>query len=51
MTMREAVLILIDVAFFAYIWVILFLIDRFIIDVACVAYTKRKRQREGDKDA
>lgn len=22
-----------------------------LIDVACVAYTKRKRQREGDKDA
>lgn len=21
------------------------------IDIACVAYTKRKRQREGDKDA
>lgn len=22
-----------------------------VIDIACVAYTKRKRQREGDKDA
>lgn len=22
-----------------------------LIDVACVAYTKRKRQRKGDKDA
>ncbi len=50
MTMREAVLILIDVAFFAYIWVILFLIDRFIIDVASVAYTKRKKRKGGNDD-